>query len=153
MASTARSASQRATPCLEAGPAPVFGKRKRQFELQVDVLLEVRHRDCTQRDNLFVGVMRECLVLQLFGNFGKGYHRRVGASSVVERVIERTSAKRTRTVTVRPGRDLARSRLETRSARWRNVGGTMTRSSAGLLQRASAATQAASTTRWFLKPL
>ena len=37
-------------------------------------------------------------------------------------LTERRSAKRTRTVTVRPGRDLARSRLATLSARWRSVG-------------------------------
>ena len=46
----------------------------------------------------------------------------IGASSVTERVTERRSAKRTRTVTVRPGLDLARSRVAIRSARWRNVG-------------------------------
>jgi len=34
----------------------------------------------------------------------------IGAANVTERGIERMSAKRTRTVTVRPGRDLARSR-------------------------------------------
>ena len=41
---------------------------------------------------------------------------------MIERVTARMSAKRTRTVTVRPGRDLARSRVATRSARWRSVG-------------------------------
>ena len=48
--------------------------------------------------------------------------RSMGASSVTERVTEWRSAKRTRTVTVRPGLDLARSRVATRSARWRSVG-------------------------------
>ena len=42
----------------------------------------------------------------------------IGASSVSERVTERIPANRTRTVTVRPARCLARSRTATRSARW-----------------------------------
>ena len=46
----------------------------------------------------------------------------IGVGSVTERVTERRSANRTRTDTVRPGRDLARSRLPTLSARWRSVG-------------------------------
>ena len=62
----------------------------------------------------------------------------IGASSVRERQTERRSAKRTRTVTVRPGRDLARSRLQILSARWRSVG-RKTHSSAGLLPRADCA--------------
>src|SRR3984893_18691589 len=41
----------------------------------------------------------------------------IGASSVTERVAESRLAKRTRTVTVRPGLDLARSRVPIRSAR------------------------------------
>ena len=40
----------------------------------------------------------------------------IGASSVMDRVTEWRSAKRTRTVTVRPGRDLPRSRVATLSA-------------------------------------
>ena len=48
------------------------------------------------------------------------------------------SAKRTRTVTVRPGRDLARSRAAILSARWRSVGRN-TRSSAGFLPIADCA--------------
>jgi hypothetical protein len=38
-------------------------------------------------------------------------------ATVTERVTEWRSAKRTRTVTVRPGRDFARSRVATLSAR------------------------------------
>src|SRR4029077_16867193 len=62
----------------------------------------------------------------------------IGASSVMERLNERRSAKRPRTVTVRPGRELARSRLQILSARWRSVG-RKTHSSAGLLPSADLA--------------
>jgi hypothetical protein len=41
----------------------------------------------------------------------------IGADSVSERVTERKSAKRTRTVMVRPASDLARSLAPMRSAR------------------------------------
>jgi hypothetical protein len=61
-----------------------------------------------------------------------------GAGSVTERVIERRSAKRTRTVTVRPGRHLARSRVATLSARCQSVGRNMC-SSAGFLPSADCA--------------
>jgi hypothetical protein len=53
-------------------------------------------------------------------------------------VTERRSPKRTRTVTVRPGRYLARSRLATLSARRRSAG-IRTRSSAGFLPSADCA--------------
>ena len=62
-----------------------------------------------------------------FYSYGDGISARIavaeiGASSVTARVTERRSAKRTRSVTVRPGRDFARRRLATRSARWRSMG-------------------------------
>jgi Tfp pilus assembly protein PilF len=60
----------------------------------------------------------------------------MGASSVTERVTEWRSAKRTRTVTVRPDKDLARSRAPILSARRRSVG-RKTLSSAGLLPSAT----------------
>ena len=41
----------------------------------------------------------------------------IGASKVIDRVTARMSAKRTRTVTVRPASAFARSREATRSAR------------------------------------
>ena len=59
----------------------------------------------------------------------------IGVSSVTERVTEWRSAKRTRTVTVLPGRHFARRRVATLSARWRSVG-RKTRSSAGFLPSA-----------------
>jgi hypothetical protein len=72
----------------------------------------------------------------------------IGASSVTERVTERRSAKRTRTVTVRPGRDLARNLLATLSARRRSVG-IKTVSSAGFLPSADCA-PAECARRWVL---
>ena len=62
----------------------------------------------------------------------------IGWSSVIDRVTARMSAKRTRTVTVRPGRDLALSRVATRSARCSSVGRN-TLSSAGFLPIADCA--------------
>ena len=62
----------------------------------------------------------------------------IGASSVTERVTDFRLAKRTRTVTVRPGLDFARSRLPIRSARCSRVG-LKTCSSAGFLPIADCA--------------
>ena len=51
----------------------------------------------------------------------------IGAASVSDRVTERRPANRTRTVTVRPARCLARSRPATRSARWPSTSRTSSR--------------------------
>ncbi len=70
-----------------------------------------------------VRVVGERRAHQLLGDLGeRSRSPRSAASSVIERVTERRSAKRTRTVTVRPGRDFARSRVATRSARCSSVG-------------------------------
>jgi hypothetical protein len=62
----------------------------------------------------------------------------IGASSVTDRVAEFRSAKRTRTITVRPGLDLARGRVPMRSARCSGAG-RKTRSSPGLRRIADCA--------------
>ncbi len=62
----------------------------------------------------------------------------IGAASVTERLTERRSAKRTRTETVRPGRDLGLRRAPILSASCQSVGPN-TLSCAGLLPRADCA--------------
>ena len=83
----------------------------------------MRDRDRQQRDRLLLRVIAR-------GRRAPGPRRsrrapvvaEIGAGSVTARVTERRSAKRTRTVMVRPARDLARSLAPMRSARWWSVG-------------------------------
>jgi hypothetical protein len=75
---------------LAPGTAPFVFKPKREFELHVRVLLEARHQDRQERNDLLFGVMRECRAYQLLGDFGNDrgcrnrFVERYGAGDGVE---------------------------------------------------------------------
>ena len=87
------------------------------------VFFEVRHRNRQKRDGPLVGVVASTPRTRSSATSARIAVAEIGAGSVSERVTERRSANRTRTVTVRPGRDFARSRLAIRSARCRAPAG------------------------------
>ena len=58
-------------PFLAAGAARFVFKPKREFQLQIPVLFEMRHGDRQQRDGLLVRVIREDRAHQLLGDLGE----------------------------------------------------------------------------------
>jgi len=80
-----------------AGPEQTAERYRRHWEGFPDFAVRVRRVLCADENCVAVA--------------------EIGASSVTERVTECMSAKRTRTVTVRPGRDFVRSLVATLSAR------------------------------------
>jgi hypothetical protein len=63
--STTQSAAQHAF--LGAGAARLIFKSKREFQLHIPALLEMRHGDRQERDSLLVRVIREDRAYQLLG--------------------------------------------------------------------------------------
>ncbi len=77
-------------PSFGAGAPLLTFKPEREFQLQVWVLLKVRHGDRQQRDGLLVRVLRQNAAHQLFGDFGKDRRRR---NRRIERYRTRDRAK------------------------------------------------------------
>jgi hypothetical protein len=111
---------------LRAEATPLILRSNRWVALHDWMLLQIRHGTRQQRDGSLLRVVGRCPAHHLLGGICVA---ETGAGKVVERVIDRISAKRTRTLTVRPGRDFARSRVAILTARWGSVGRN-TRSSA-----------------------
>ena len=112
--------ARRALPA--ARPPRLVGKPERQLQLQ---------SGCASRCDTEIAsseIVRSSRVIgqhaahQVLGDLGERGGRRDRRGSVSARVTARRSAKRTRTVTVRPASDLARSRAPMRSARCCSVG-------------------------------
>src|SRR6266404_7360782 len=60
---------------LGAGAARLIFKSKREFQLHIPVLLEMRYGDRQERDGLLVRVIREDRAHQLLGDLGKDHGR------------------------------------------------------------------------------
>src|SRR5258708_7852599 len=60
---------------LCAGAARLIFKSKRELQLNIPVLLEMRHGDRQERDGLLVRVIGEDRAPQLLGDLGKDYGR------------------------------------------------------------------------------
>src|SRR5712664_3265953 len=58
-----------------AGAACFICKPKREFQLYIPVLLEMRHRNRQERDGFLVRVIREECAYQLLGELGKDHGR------------------------------------------------------------------------------
>ena len=123
-----RRVTRQASPC--AGTAFLVLEPKGEFQLQLRLLRQMRDRDRQKRDMLLVRVIGQRRADKLLGDLGQARGRGDRASSVTDRVTARRSAKRTRTVTVRPASDLARRRVPILSAT--ASAGRKTRSTAGL---------------------
>ena len=60
---------------LGAGAAGFIFEPKREFQLNIPVLLEMRHRDRQERDSLLIRVIRKDRAHQLLGDLGKDHGR------------------------------------------------------------------------------
>jgi hypothetical protein len=60
---------------LGAGAARFIFEPKREFQLNIPVLLEMRHGDRQERDSLLIRVIREDRAHQLLGDLGKDHGR------------------------------------------------------------------------------
>ena len=106
----------RATPCVP-GRRPSSGSPRRQLQLHdPHSLRDVRRRSPAARSSSRHGDPARTPRTRSSATSASALVAEIGADSVSERVTERKSAKRTRTVIVRPARDLARSRGPKRSA-------------------------------------